>query len=106
MSTIPDRALWFLESEVKSLFVGYSCKRVSSHLEYVECTSKMLMSFKSFCGVKYKKQYATMSKKILFSNTFIKNYKWREFMIKCAVDENKKKIYWQAERTYSEMEWS
>jgi hypothetical protein len=63
VSTIPDRAIWFFESEMKSQFVGYSIERVSDHLECITIKSKTLSRYKSFLGIKYFKEYIIFEKK-------------------------------------------
>lgn len=102
MSTIPDRAIWFIEDEVKDVFVDYSLKRVASHLEYVEITYKELKSFKSFLGIKYNKEFIVCKKKLNFSIKFVAHYKGREFIVECAIDIPNMKVYWKTKRIYGE----
>lgn len=100
MSTIPDRAIWFLESEVKQLFVGHSIKRVSNYIEHVTKKDKKLVKYKTFCGLKYYKEYDIIERKLEFSFKNIAYYKGRQFLIECAIDRYKKKVYWKVERIF------
>lgn len=88
-----------VENDLRIKFTGYKIKMVASHLTEIKVKNRYLLSYKSFLGITYKRNYS-------YSDEVIKmevesNWKKRmfsapthEYEVYVGIDEHRKVVYW------------
>ncbi|GIN25477.1 hypothetical protein JDW21_19160 [Bacillus subtilis] len=90
----------YIENRLEILFPKYKIEQVGMHLTEVALTNieKILLSYKTFFGVKYAKKYAELKEdRIIHLNKVLtlRSVLGDIYEIKLGIDEESKTVYWK-----------